>query len=160
MSYAICLAIGGIGYISMLFVNNFYGIVDGIVLNGIRNLLLAIHFPYIFNAIPSSDTIFGVADCMILVGIAWSAIITIPFIMTTSVVSAKRIGVYMGLLNAFICIPQIFNNVTAGFYYNSLLQGDPRNALVLCGICMILGAISCLFITKDVEPKYVVEGEE
>ena len=104
--------------------------------------------------------IYAVLACMVGVGIAWSAIITIPFIMTTSIVSPKRIGVYMGLLNAFICIPQIMNNLTVGFYYNSLLKGDPRNALVLCGICMLLAAGACMFITKDVEPKYVTEGDE
>ncbi len=158
-TYAAFLVIGGIGFISMLLMNSFYGIVDATVLNGIRSILIAIHFPYVFNAIPSTASLFGVADCMILVGIAWSAIITIPFIMTTTVVSAKRIGVYMGLLNAFICIPQIFNNVTAGLYYNSLLKGDPRNALVLCGICFILAALACTFITKDAEPKFVSEGD-
>lgn len=158
ITYAVFLLIGGLGFISMLFVNNFYGIVDATVLNGIRSVLLAIHFP-VYEAVPSSNTIFGVADCMIFVGIAWSAIITIPFVMTTTVVSAKRIGVYMGLLNAFICIPQIFNNVTAGFYYDTLLRGDPRNALVLCGICFILAAIACAFITGDVEPKYVSEAD-
>ena len=159
LTYAIFLVIGGIGFISMLLFNNFYGTVDGVVLNGFRSLLTTIHFPYIFDAIPPANNIFGVADCMILVGVAWSAIITIPFIMTTTVVSAKRIGVYMGLLNAFICIPQILNNVTAGFYYNTLLKGDPRNALVLCGIFFILAAVACLFITKDVEPKFVDEGD-
>ena len=100
-----------------------------------------------------------VLACMVGVGIAWSAIITIPFIMTTSIVPQNRIGVYMGLLNAFICIPQIINNLTVGFYYDTLLKGDPRNALVLCGICMLLGAVACFFITKDVEPKYVTEGD-
>lgn len=104
--------------------------------------------------------ITAVLACMVGVGIAWSAIITIPFIMTTSIVSPKRIGVYMGLLNAFICIPQIFNNVTAGFYYETLLKGDPRNALVLCGICFVLGAVACMFITKDVEPKFKENLEE
>jgi maltose/moltooligosaccharide transporter len=101
-----------------------------------------------------------VLSCMIGVGIAWSAIITIPFIMTTSIVPQKRIGVYMGLLNAFICIPQIFNNLTVGFYYDTLLKGDPRNALVLCGICFILAAVCCLFIPKTVEPKYITEIDE
>jgi len=158
ITYAAFLVIGGLGFISMLLVNNFYGMIDGFVLNGIRKILLAVHFPA-FEVIPSSDTIFGVADCMILVGIAWSAIITVPFIMTTSVVSPKRIGVYMGLLNTFICVPQIFNNLTAGFYFDSLLKGDPRNALVLCGICFILAAIACMFITRDVEPKYITEGD-
>jgi maltose/moltooligosaccharide transporter len=159
MTYAASLVIGGLGFISMLFVNNFYGIIDATVFNALRSVLLTIHFPYIFDAFPATDTFFGVADCMILVGIAWSAIITIPFIMTTSVVSAKRIGVYMGLLNAFICIPQIMNNVSAGFYFDTLLKGDPRNALVLCGICFILAAVACLFITKDVEPKYITEDD-
>jgi hypothetical protein len=35
-----------------------------------------------------------------------------------------------------------------------LLGGDARNALVLAGICLILGAVACLFISKDVEPKF------
>jgi maltose/moltooligosaccharide transporter len=153
ITYAVFLVIGGIGFISMLLFNNFYGVIDAAVLNGFRRILVAVHFPFVFDPIPAASGIFGIADCMILVGIAWSAIITIPFIMTTRVVSAKRIGVYMGLLNAFICIPQIFNNVTAGFYFNTLLQGDPRNALVLCGICFLLGAVACMFIPKDVEPR-------
>lgn len=88
---------------------------------------------------------------MVGVGIGWSAIITVPFIMTTSIVSPKRVGVYMGLLNAFICIPQIIEMLTVGFYYDTLLKGDARNALVLAGICLILGAAACFFISKDVE---------
>jgi maltose/moltooligosaccharide transporter len=126
MTYAVLLACGGIGFISMLLFTNI-------------NAVLA---------------------CMVGVGIAWSAIITIPFVMTTTIVSPKRIGVYMGLLNAFICIPQILNNLTVGFYYDTLLKGDPRNALVLCGICFILAAVACLFITKDVEPKIAGEVDE
>lgn len=117
MTYGVLLAIGGVGFISMLLFTN----------------------------------ITFVLACMVGVGIAWSAIITIPFIMTTSVVPANRIGVYMGLLNAFICIPQILEMLTVGFFYDSLLGGDARNALVLCGICLILAAVCCLFITKDVE---------
>ena len=118
MTYGVLLAVGGLGFVSMLLFTDI-------------NFVLA---------------------CMVPVGIAWSAIITIPFIMTTSIVPQKRIGVYMGLLNAFICIPQILEMLTVGFFYDSLLGGDARNALVLAGICLILGAVACLFITKDVEP--------
>jgi maltose/moltooligosaccharide transporter len=57
----------------------------------------------------------------------------------------------MGLLNTFICIPQILEMVTIGSYYDSLLKGDPRNAIALAGICLILGAIACLFISKEAE---------
>ena len=51
-----------------------------------------------------------------------------------------RIGVYMGLLNAMICLPQIMEMVSIGFIYDSVLGGDPRNALALCGVLFIVGA--------------------
>ena len=57
----------------------------------------------------------------------------------------------MGILNAFICIPQILEMLTVGVFYDKLLGSDARNAIVLAGICMILGAVACLFITKEVE---------
>jgi maltose/moltooligosaccharide transporter len=126
LTYASFLAIGGTGFISMLFTENLYWFYAG----------------------------------MVLVGIGWSAIITIPFIMTSSTVSPARIGVYMGLLNAFICIPQIMQNLSVGYYYDSLLKGDPRNALVLAGICLILGAIACLFISKSVDDPIIGNVDE
>lgn len=104
-----------------------------------------------FLSMQLTEKIEFVLAAMVLVGIGWSAIITIPFIMTIRVVSPERIGVYMGLLNAFICLPQIFEMVTIGRYYDSLLSGDPRNAIALAGICLILGALACFFIPKDVE---------
>jgi len=117
MTHAICLAIGGIGFISMLFTTNVYVVLGG----------------------------------MVLVGIAWASIITMPFVMTTAVVPASRIGVYMGLLNAFICIPQIINNLTIGLIYKPILGDDPRNALVLAGICLVLAAGCNFLISKEVE---------
>lgn len=117
MTYAVFLALGGFGFVSMQL----------------------------------TDKIEFVLAAMVLVGIGWSAIITIPFVMTIRVVSPERIGVYMGLLNAFICLPQIIEMLTLGRFYDSLLKGDPRNALALAGICLILGAAACLFISKDVE---------
>ncbi len=117
MTHAICLAIGGIGFISMLFTTSVYVVLGG----------------------------------MVLVGIAWASIITMPFVMTASVVPAARIGVYMGLLNAFICLPQIINNLTIGFIYKPILGDDPRNALVLAGICLVLAAGCNFLISKEVE---------
>lgn len=112
-----------------------------------------------FLSMQLSDHLYVVYAGMILVGIGWSAIITIPFIMTTSVVSPARVGVYMGLLNTFICIPQIIEMVTIGSYYDSLLGGDPRNAIALAGVCLILGAVACLFISKSVETRAEVTPE-
>lgn len=115
LTYAVFLAIGGVGFLSMQLTQDI-------------NLVLG---------------------CMTMVGVAWSAIITMPFIIATNAVPAHRIGVYMGLLNAFICIPQIINMLTVGSYYDTILMGDPRNALALLGICLLLGAVACTFLKVD-----------
>jgi maltose/moltooligosaccharide transporter len=86
---------------------------------------------------------------MVPVGIAWSAIITVPFILTTQSVPATKIGVYMGLLNAFICLPQIIEMLTIGSFYDSLLMGDPRNALALAGIMLVTAAAFVYRIPKE-----------
>ena len=86
-----------------------------------------------------------------LTGIGFSAICTIPYIMLSTTVPPARMGVYMGILNAFICIPQIISMLTVPLYYDSLLAGDPRNAVILAGICWIIAAVLCLRITPSVE---------
>lgn len=113
-----------------------------------------------FTSMLLSENLYFFYAGMVLVGIGWSAIITIPFIMTSTVVSPARIGVYMGLLNAFICIPQILEMVSIGFYYDLLLKGDPRNALALAGVCLILGAVASLFISKSVDDPISVNDAE
>ncbi len=87
-----------------------------------------------------TTNLYLIYAAMVLVGMGWAGIMTMPFIIVTDSVPAKQIGVYMGLVNAFICLPQIFSMFTVGLFYDSLLQSDPRNALVLCGICMLIAA--------------------
>lgn len=86
-----------------------------------------------------------------LMGIGQAAISTVPYIMVASTVTQKQMGVYMGILNTFICIPQIIMMLSLPFVYDSLLAGDPRNALALAGICWIIAAFLCLRITKKVD---------
>jgi len=103
-----------------------------------------------------------VLACMVLVGIGWSGVITLPFIIATDEVAPERIGVYMGLLNAFICLPQIASMLTVGLFYDTLLQGDPRNALALCGVCFVLAAVAAMRLqgrTHRVATATALEGE-
>lgn len=95
--------------------------------------------------------------CMALVGVGWSAVMTIPFIITADVTPAARVGVYMGLLNAMICLPQIFEMVTIGFFYDSLLGSDPRNALALSGLLFVVGAALALRIKS--KPDHLINQE-
>ena len=98
-----------------------------------------------------SNDLTSTLFCMALVGIGWSAVITVPFIIAADVSPAAKVGVYMGLLNAMICLPQIMEMLTIGYFYDSLLGGDPRNALALTGILFVVGAGLALRINTKKE---------
>lgn len=86
-----------------------------------------------------------------LMGVGNAAVNTIPFIMVSSVVKPEKMGIYMGILNTFICIPQMIMMFTIPLFYNSILGGDPRNAIVTIGVCWIIAAVLCLRINKKVD---------
>lgn len=85
---------------------------------------------------------------MSLVGLAWGSIMSMPYLMLANAVSRERMGVYMGIFNGFICIPQFINMLTVPLYYKSFLGDDPRNALILAGVCLILAAASNFLIAE------------
>ena len=100
-----------------------------------------------FLTLTSSDKMVYLIG-MIIVGLAWGSIMSMPYLMLASAVPKERMGVYMGIFNGFICVPQFIGMLTVPLYYEPLLGNDPRNALVLAGICLLLAAGSC-FLVKE-----------
>ncbi|HEX5604005.1 MAG TPA: MFS transporter [Pyrinomonadaceae bacterium] len=74
------------------------------------------------------------------VGIAWASILSMPYVMLSTAVPPARMGVYMGVFNLFIVIPQIVMSLIVPRIYNNVLGGDPRNAVVLGGISLLIAA--------------------
>jgi maltose/moltooligosaccharide transporter len=60
-----------------------------------------------------------------------------------------RMGVYMGIFNGFICVPQFIGMLTVPLFYKTLLGDDPRNALVLAGVCLVLAALACFKVDEE-----------
>lgn len=87
---------------------------------------------------------------MTLIGLAWGSIMSMPYLMLANAVSPSRMGVYMGIFNGFICVPQFIGMLTVPLYYKPLLGDDPRNALILAGFCMLCAAASC-FLVKEIK---------
>src|ERR1044072_7117061 len=83
------------------------------------------------------------------VGIAWASILSMPYVMLSTAVPASRMGVYMGVFNLFIVIPQIVMSLIVPRIFNNVLGGDPRNAVVLGGISLLVAAVTVL-IVRDV----------
>ena len=83
------------------------------------------------------------------VGIAWASILSMPYVMLSTAVPPARMGVYMGVFNLFIVIPQIVMSLIVPNIFNNVLGGDPRNAVVLGGISLLVAAVTVLGV-KDV----------
>ncbi|GAB4013840.1 MFS transporter [Spirosoma migulaei] len=101
-----------------------------------------------FLTLTSNDKFIYLAG-MTIIGLAWGSIMSMPYLMLASAVPKNRMGVYMGIFNGFICVPQFIGMLTVPLYYKPLLGDDPRNALVLAGICLLLAASSC-FLVKEI----------
>jgi maltose/moltooligosaccharide transporter len=92
---------------------------------------------------------------MVGVGIAWASILSLPYALLSNNLPAKKMGVYMGIFNFFIVIPQLVAASLLGLLVDRLFGGEAIQALVIGGICMILAGLATLLVDKDAEPQAV-----
>jgi len=83
---------------------------------------------------------------MIGIGLAWASILAMPYVILSGSIPAGKLGIYMGIFNFFITLPQIINGIAGGWIVKHLYNGQPIYAIVLAGFFMICGAISVLFV--------------
>jgi len=88
---------------------------------------------------------------MIGIGIAWASILAMPYAMLANSIPAKKMGMFMGLFNMSITIPQIVNGIFGGLILKYMFDGNPLKSLLMAGVLMILGGVSVLFIKDKVE---------
>ncbi len=85
---------------------------------------------------------------MVGVGFAWASILSLPYAMLSDSVPATKMGVYMGIFNFFIVIPQLVAASLLGFLLKSLFGGQPLWALVLGGASLALAGLCVLAIPR------------
>jgi maltose/moltooligosaccharide transporter len=78
-----------------------------------------------------------------LVGVAWASILSMPYALLASSVDPDRMGVYMGIFNMFIVIPQIVAATLLGLTLRVVFDNQPIYALIISGTSLIIGAL-CL----------------
>ncbi|MBN1985951.1 MAG: MFS transporter [Prolixibacteraceae bacterium] len=86
---------------------------------------------------------------MVGVGIAWASILSMPYAILTGSLPSHKMGIYMGIFNFFIVIPQILAATILGFLVQDVFGGKAILALVFGGASMVIAAIMVLFV-KDV----------
>lgn len=87
--------------------------------------------------------------CMTGVGIAWASILSMPYAMLGGVLPADKIGIYMGIFNFFIVLPEIMASLGFKWVMNNLLNNDRLLAVQCGGYLMILAALICFFFVKE-----------
>ncbi len=119
LTHTACLLIGGLGLISVYYVQQ-------------PNLLYL---------------------SMGLVGIAWASILSMPYSMLSSFIPVQKMGIYMGIFNFFIVLPEILASIFFGKIMSTYLHNDRLMAVQIGGFLLVLAGIVCAIIIKEEKNK-------
>ena len=145
---------------------NWVGIIFG-VYSGV-SAIYAIFLPRIANAIGNKAThavsltaggiglisIYFISDPQLLilsmvgVGMAWASILAMPYAILAGSIPMSKMGVYMGIFNFFITLPQIVSGIIGGSLVKHVYGGNAIYAIVVAGFFFIAGSVSVLWIKE------------
>ncbi|MFW8589463.1 MFS transporter [Glaciecola sp. 2405UD65-10] len=132
--YASSLFLGGISYISFMFFQD----------------LTPTHVDLLITQVTVPAGAVSLIIPMIGVGIAWAAILAMPYAMLAGALPADKTGVYMGIFNFTIALPQIVSGLTAGLILSVVFDNVASNIIVLAGVSMLLAGASVFFVKETV----------
>ena len=90
---------------------------------------------------------------MILVGFAWASILAMPYAILAGSIHPKKMGVYMGIFNFFIVIPQIVNALIGGPLVKYVYGDHAIYAIVMSGISFLIAAFLVIKVKDNVDTK-------
>ncbi|MCR8561334.1 MFS transporter [Mucilaginibacter sp. BJC16-A38] len=85
------------------------------------------------------------------VGIAWASILSMPYAMLGGCLPEDKVGIYMGIFNFFIVLPEILASLFFGWIMSHLLNNNRLLAVEIGGCLMILAALLTLLINEKEE---------
>jgi maltose/moltooligosaccharide transporter len=95
---------------------------------------------------------------MVGVGIAWCSTLAMPYAVLAGSLPAEKTGVYMGIFNFFIVIPEILASLFFGWIMNHLLKNNRMAAVVAGGVFMLIAAVLMQRVTEASDEIVVTEG--
>jgi maltose/moltooligosaccharide transporter len=78
------------------------------------------------------------------VGFAWASIVSLPYALLADHLPARKMGVYMGIFNFFIVIPQLLAASVLGFLLKTFFHGEPIYALLIAGVSWLIAGLCTL----------------
>ncbi len=95
--------------------------------------------------------------CFMLIGLAWGSILSMPYAMLSSSVDSKKMGMFMGIFNMFIVIPQIIAAIGGINFVSGLIGEKAINAMLIAGGSLIIAGLCNFLITNKSAISYQLE---
>lgn len=89
---------------------------------------------------------------MIGVGIAWASILSLPYALLSNNLPSHKMGIYMGIFNFFIVIPQLVAASVLGLVLREFFDLQSIYGLVIGGVLMMIAGVAVLLVDKEAEP--------
>jgi len=83
------------------------------------------------------------------IGIAWASIVALPYAILAGSVPPEKMGIYMGVFNIFIVVPQLLASTLLGFLLANLFGGAPIYAMAIAAASFVLAAAATLFVEEQ-----------
>ncbi len=90
---------------------------------------------------------------MIGIGVAWASILSLPYALLSSNLPSHKMGVYMGIFNFFIVIPQLVAASLLGLILREFFDLRSIFGLVIGGVLMIVAGAATLLVDREAEPQ-------
>ena len=87
--------------------------------------------------------------CMVGLGAAWASIVTIPYAILGRCLPKENMGLYMGLLNITICLPQIIASLGLSSVIQHLFNYQAMPVIQMAGVFFVIAAIFSFFISDQ-----------
>ena len=85
---------------------------------------------------------------MAFVGMAWASILSMPYALLAGTIPLSKMGIYMGIFNFFIVVPQIVSGVIGGPIVKNLFDSQAIFALIMGGVSLMIAAVCMIFVVE------------
>jgi len=135
LTYSLSLLAGGIGFLSIMLIQS--------------SELTLVNLGITQIEVPQGAVALFIP--MIGIGMAWAAILAMPYAILAGSLPVKQTGVYMGIFNFTIAAPQIISGIFAGWILTSVFDNQAIYIIMMAGVSMILAAFSVYFVKENAE---------
>ncbi|HEY0595866.1 MAG TPA: MFS transporter, partial [Sphingopyxis sp.] len=94
----------------------------------------------------------------IFIGIFWASVLAMPYAMLASSLPQAKLGIYMGLFNVFVVIPQLLVATVMGSIMKAFFPGEPIYTMAFAAATLLLAALAMLRVVPLTAAERPVEA--